>query len=390
VHRFFADWYRVAAIEPQPETLQKRWDAIHRTVRDLDVGDALEVVRLFYGSPRCLPRFAERYRDAFKARDVTFPMRDNEAEIRVLAGATIVALLDSRPGPVADVTALAVACADCRGLRSGERIGDMLAEARRYLWSRSSDLRVAKEAPPAPPPSVDVSTLLEPLQSALEAKQTRDPDFQGVLESMPAPGGAARSTPGPALELITKAIQSLASALTEVAVAGTEAVAQQGRSLQLHREEVNVLWWLFAEHSRDLGHRMASLPLPAACLVAGKELGDLVQVLPGPLAAAGVLDRMLRAVERELRPTTTVHEAVNSAPREWRAGWVASTDSERVEDLCPVLCSVRRSLETSGPDDWGPPVRTVTAVDLHRGLTPLDLAVQAYEEKLFVGALGGD
>jgi hypothetical protein len=34
-------------------------------------------------------------------------------------------------------------------------------------------------------------------------------------------------------------------------------------------------------------------------------------------------------------------------------------------------------------------VKTVTAVDLHRGLAPLDLAIQAYEEKLFVGALGG-
>jgi GTPase-associated system helical domain len=387
VHRFFADWYRVAAIEPQPETLQKRWEAIHRTVRDLDVADALEVVRLFYRSPRCLPRFAERYRDAFKARDVTFPMRDNEAEVRILAGATIVALLDSRPGPVADVTALAVASADCRGLRSGERIGDMLAEARRYLWARSSSLRQAKDARPAPLPTVDVAAWLEPLQSALEAKQTRDPDFQGVLEQMPAPG--ARSTPGPALELITKAIQSLATTVTEVAVANAEAVAEQNQRLQLHREEVNVLWWLFAEHSRDLGYRLANLPLPAACLVAGKELADLVEVLPGPLAAAGVLDRMLRAVERDLRPTTTLHEAVNSAPREWRAGWVASTDCERVEDLCPVLCSVRRSLETSGPDDWGPPVRTVTAVDLHRGLAPLDLAIQAYEEKLFVGALGG-
>jgi hypothetical protein len=387
VHRFFADWYRVAAIEPQPETLQKRWEAIHRTVRDLDVPDALEVVRLFYGSPRCLPRFAERYRDAFKARDVTFPMRDNEAEVRILAGATIVALLDNRPGPVADVTALAVASADCRGLRSGERIPDMLAEARQYLWGRSSSLRLAKEAKPAPPPTVDVTAMLEPLQSALEAKQTRDPDFQGVLDQMPAPGG--RSTPGPALELITKAIQSLAATVTEVAAANAEAAAEQGRHLQLHREEVNILWWLFAEHSRDLGYRLANLPLPAACLVAGKELADLIEVLPGPLAAAGVLDRMLRAVERELRPTTTLHEAVNSAPREWRAGWVASTDCERVEDLCPVLCSVRRSLETSGPDDWGPPVRTVTAVDLHRGLAPLDLAIQAYEEKLFVGALGG-
>jgi hypothetical protein len=188
--------------------------------------------------------------------------------------------------------------------------------------------------------------------------------------------------------VIVKAIQTVATAVLEVAAAAAEVAEEQRHGLRVLREETNILWWLFAEHSRDLGHQMAQLPLPAACVVSGKELADLVEVLPGPLAAVGVLDRMLRAVEPQLRTTTTVQEAVNAAPREWRARWAAGAECERVEDLCPVLCGIRRSLDTNGPDDWIPPVRTLTTVDVLAGLPPVELAVQAYQERLLAEAIG--
>ena len=184
-----------------------------------------------------------------------------------------------------------------------------------------------------------------------------------------------------------EAIQNVASALLEIAAAAAEVTQEHAEQLRLQREETNILWWLFAEHSRDLGHPMAALPLPAACLVAGKELADLTDVLPGPLAAMGVLDKMLRVVERELRGGSSVHQAVNEAPREWRSRWLTGVSAEPVEDLCPVICAVRRSIESDGPDDWVPPVRKATGIDPHAQVSPLDLATQVYEEALFLGAL---
>jgi hypothetical protein len=384
VHRYFADWYRVAAIEPQPDVLAKRWEAIEGLVYTLDVPEALEVVRLFFGSARGHARFVERYRDAFKAADVTFQMRDNDVELRVLAGATLASLLQGRGGPVADVVALAAVCADCRRLRPGDRIGDILREARSHLSSRSAALRLPRHVRTVAVPALDLEAMLEPLHAALQARQTRDPAFEGVMEP---PSPSARAKASPASEVVVKAIETVAAAVLEVAAAAAEVAEEQGHRLRIQREETNVLWWLFGEHSRDLERPMASLPLPAACLVAGKELADLVEVLPGPVAAAGVLDRMLRAVEREPRAATTIQEAVNGAPRDWRTEWAAAPGAERLEDLCPVLCAVRRSLDTSGADDWLPPVRTLTGVDVAAGIRPLDLAVQAYEERLLVGAV---
>jgi GTPase-associated system helical domain len=385
LHRYFADWYRTAAIEPQPDVLAKRWEAISSLVYSLDAAEALEVVRLFYGSPRTDHRFVERYRDSFKTRDLTFPMRDNDAELRVLAGATIVSLLDVRSGPVADMAALAMACADCRGLRPGERVADILRESRSYLAARSASLRAPKHVKGLTRPSVDLEGLLEPRSSGASGnKPARDADFDRVLEPFQSVGQTKQAfATGNAME----AIQNVASALLEIAAAAAEVTQEHAERLRLQREETNILWWLFAEHSRDLGHAMAALPLPAACLVAGKELADLTDVLPGPLAAMGVLDKMLRVVERELRGGTTAHQAVNEAPREWRSRWLAGLNAEPVEDLCPVICAVRRSIDSDGPDDWVPSVRKVTGVDLYAQVNPLDLATQVYEEALFIGAL---
>jgi hypothetical protein len=48
---------------------------------------------------------------------------------------------------------------------------------------------------------------------------------------------------------------------------------------------------------------------------------------------------------------------------------------------------VRRSLDTSGTDDWAPPVHKVTGVNVLANIAPLDLAFQVYEEHLLLGAV---
>jgi hypothetical protein len=66
---------------------------------------------------------------------------------------------------------------------------------------------------------------------------------------------------------------------------------------------------------------------------------------------------------------------------------MTGASAEPVEDLCPVICAVRRSIDSDGPDDWVPPARKATGIDPHAQVHPLDLAMQVYEEALFIGAL---
>src|SRR5690606_8992949 len=40
-------------------------------------------------------------------------------------------------------------------------------------------------------------------------------------------------------------------------------------------EEVNILWWLFAEFSNDVNKKFSEISAKGACLIAAKELSDL-------------------------------------------------------------------------------------------------------------------
>jgi hypothetical protein len=364
VHRDFADWYRIAAIELSGEMLEKRWQAIETFVESLDIPGALELVRLFYARPPKDSSFIETYRAAFKDTDPTFPMRDNDLELRVLAGAAIAHLLETDTAQLADATALGMVCAGYRGLRQDTSIPEIADRARNYLFKRSSSLRASKEVPTFVIPELEITELLESLKRSCQGN-----DLATLAEPIIPP------------------FEKLQSAIRQLAESTENAINCLTDLQQLRREESNILWWLFGEYSRDLNRRMADLGLPAACLVAAKELADLTVVLPGPLAATAFLDKMLRTIKPKLPDSTTLQKAVNASPREWRSRWIRKDDVELIEDLCPVLLAIMKSLETDGPDDWVPAFEKAAGIKVSESILPLDLACQAYEENLLVRAV---
>jgi len=364
VHRDFADWYRRVAIEPKGETLEKRWQAIEAFVESLDAADALELVRLFYARPSRDSGFIEKYRTTFKDTDPTFPMRDNDPELGVLAGVTLVHLLEKDAAELADVAALGMVCAACRGLRQDVPVPEIGDRARRYLLKRSSSLRASREVPAVTIPELELAEILDSLKKSCQGNNLT------VLA-----------------EPIIPPFEELQLAIRQLATSAEKAVNHLTKLQQLWQEESDILWWLFGEYSRDLNRRMADLELPGVCLVAAKELADLTVVLPGPLAAKAFLDKVLRTVKRKLPNSTTLHEAVNAPTREWRSSWIRQDDIGPVEDLCPVLLAVRKSLETDGLDDWVPAFEKAAGIKVRQSIPPLDLAYQAYEENLLVRAV---
>jgi hypothetical protein len=383
----FADWYRVVAIETRPDLVEKRRRAMEAIVPTLDVPEALELVRLAYDVPARDPRFVERYRDAFRAVDASFPVRDNAAEMGVLAAATIVSVLEQRGGAVADLAAQATMCADCQGHRPGERPPGLVSRAREYLSARAAALRTAPELAGGAKPVLNTETLLGRMEALLDLPMPargRESGIGAVLEGSYGSGSPALSWTPPAADAVGPALQSVVSAVFDVAAATAKVAEEHARRLRLHGEQLDVLWWLVAEHSRDLGQELRSLPLPVLCIVAGKELADLTAVLPGPPGAAGVLDRVLRGGEPEPGSATSILEGVNGTPRAWRTVWAGTERAQPLEDLCPVIQSVRRSLDVQGGDEWAATVWEATGVNVLEDIDPLDLARQAYEEALLL------
>jgi hypothetical protein len=110
------------------------------------------------------------------------------------------------------------------------------------------------------------------------------------------------------------------------------------RRLDIVHEHVEMLAWLMAMHSRDLDVPVASLPAGVRALVTGKELGDLVRVVPGPIARRGLL---ARALGDSSAVSVDMVDAVFNAPKEWRELF----RGQDLLDLTPLTSCIAKSAE---------------------------------------------
>jgi hypothetical protein len=344
MHRFFADWYRLAKIEPKEEFLEKRWKGIESMVDSSSVNLALDVVRLFHGKPPNDSEFFEKYRDFFQKADTTFPMRNNDHELVVLAGGSIARFLEVSGG-LADKVALATACAACQGLAPERPLPEIIDIARNYIEKRSVTIRSHRE-----------------IQHFTAA------DF----------GLAGQPAPPPTVDVLQTAIQKLISS-------ANNAINELDRSLQIEREESNILWWLFAEHSNDMNCRIADMKLPVVSIISGKELADLTAFLPGVFSAEAFLDKMLRFANKKLKEIT-LREAVSNTPGEWKNKWIREKEFGIVKDLCPVHFALSESVQ-AGQEAWVTIFENSSGITTDKPISPVRVALQVYQESLLLKSL---
>jgi hypothetical protein len=159
------------------------------------------------------------------------------------------------------------------------------------------------------------------------------------------------------------------------------------RELTIVSEEVNMLWWLISEYSRDRNERWKDIGL-AAPIIAGKELADLTRVIPGPVASAAFLDRILRLSGSDNGSSyINVKHAIEKAPREWRNQY-GSDSSIGVEDLAPVSKAIKLSLTVSDGDNWSPAFEKGTGLEANSEMLPKALAYQVFLERLLARLSG--
>ena len=127
--------------------------------------------------------------------------------------------------------------------------------------------------------------------------------------------------------------------------------------------------------------------LLATPVIAGKELADLTRVIPGPVAAAAFLDRIVRLSDSaKTSKAIKVKDAIDKTPREWREQYQFKTGG--FEDLAPVSNAIKLSLTVSDGDDWSAAFEKSTAFEASSKLLPNALAYQIFLERLLVRLSG--
>jgi hypothetical protein len=360
MHPDFADWYRTVHIEPRADELENRWQAIEAFQKKGNSSDFCDAARVFFGLTPKNDGFLPKYREEFKAVDTAFSMRDNNAELQVLAGATLANRFSERDG-WGTMTALSLVCGACEGNRKAP-VPEIVDLARRSLRDQSSSLRAAKKKIAIP--SLDVNDNLENLKTVLGNAGV---NLQTVRE--------------PLLDVLEPLLKAVDGIITWV---------KRARRIEdLRQEESDILWWLFGERSRDLDVSFGELKIPAGCLIGAKEIADLTRVLPGPLGVEAYLHKMLGLAHRELDNTVSLSDAVFACPPEWQKEFAGLQGLEAVADLCPVHLAVQKSIESGSEKKtaWHMAFQTACGLKAVMKMKPIELSVQAYRERLFVRVL---
>jgi hypothetical protein len=355
MNKYFSDWYREVNLEFDEPTLEKRWEGIEALTSKISkvYESVLEIVKVFLGLPNKGESFIDKLCENFKKTDATFPMRSNNNELKVLSGATIVQLIETKSTDFASLVSLAVLCG---GFQSSRKVllNDVFLIAQQHLKTASLEMRQAINHVNHKINKIDLNNELIELKKNIEGNLF--PNSQAQFEA-----------------IFKKIISSINS------ISATHAGFEN--TILLQQEEMDILWWIINKTSKYFLKSFVELGFYSSILVIPKELADITKILPGPYAANIFIDSMLSNFEEYENGSVTIQRAVNESSREWRKEVIDQYD---IDPIFPLHFAIYKSLETDNVDDWVSAVENGCKLKLKKKYAPNLISYQFYQECLLI------
>jgi hypothetical protein len=352
-----ADRYRAAGLNPGAEIIGWRQAPFDKLRESIDAKRAVELARLYFGLPS--PGGFEWFREPFHAEDHSFSLLDNKREAAVLAAG----LLDAGFASGKTICALAPLAAAVAGARHPEAAPEILADLEHGLADRAVSVRQRDHGNPESIRLPAASKLPADLAPAIGNDWSKVAAF---IKQTSDEGMAAVST------LATQAANVVRPLHADVADL---------------REEVQLLWWHIGGWSRILDMPFSELPTPTAAVMIAIDAADLSRTLAGPVAAPALIHRTIAAGRDGKLVKTTIKEAVDGLPNGALDKLVPPAMLVAVPDICPVLTAFAKAREIGSGSAWHAAFRKSSGLTEDAGLRTLDLAMQAFRERMILHAL---
>jgi len=342
----FADRYAEAHLQPTAEIVTARKISVARIQENADKEQLLDLVAAYYGMKPDLTWF----RDELRKEDATFSLVTGARESVILAAL----ILAGKIGESDLTSILGVVAGSVQGKRMPNEAGWLVAEARSTLAADAAAARV-------------------PQKVATPVRHSATPKLADEITA----AVAGLDAMGQALAKVRHESQESAG---YVAKQVTDALLALNANARYLREESQILWWLFGEHSRTLEKPFAAFRPAQAALIGGIELAALTEASElGPVAAEAVLERVVRCAKRDNKAQpVTLLGAVDGL----------GTDLAKLKalaparpEICPVLTAMVKAVEI-GSGKWGHAFNKATGLDAAVEFEPINLALQVYRECL--------
>ncbi|WP_312561944.1 GTPase-associated system all-helical protein GASH [Anaerospora sp.] len=345
----FCEWYRIVCVDPTHEKLQNRWDSLQKYC-DKEEFNILELTKLFFGFT-AEESFRTEFIKSYSDRDMTFPNKSDQ-EILLLAGVTLLQLLERKKQEINIV--ISVMCLSL--FKKDVIIPEIVDIVSNKLNEFSLSIRNEKIKQSINPiTDKGISELAESLESGTWSVDDVE-SFSEILTRIAANFNILENNQKKILE-----------------------------SIEVYKEDSNILSWLFGEWSNDLSKPLnKKIDQSQISFILGKELADLVQQVPGPYSAKAFLVKMLGHCKAD-KSNITLVEMIDLLDKKWKKQLLNDYSIIAGGENTPVMLAIYKSLETSEPNVWKYAYQNVMGINVEEVKSdPLTWSYQMYLECLLI------
>lgn len=350
------EWYRIVNAQPRSQTIDNRKATARDVVKAIDeakdwhlpLGCAAGVVAGFDANFTQDSPVVQSLVVAIRAHESAFPqdLTENALALRACAAIALGEILvrNGDQAPAADALLIASV------LRSG--LGARPSPKGKHLKQMLDELGGAAAK------VLDSGGLLRRRRLVTQVQQ-----FEKLQETADLPAAWKSFVP------------ALKSAMKEI--------AQQSA---IDREELNILWWMFAGVSSTTGEPIAEMPPGAAVLCCGAELGG--QCLVPPPSSLEAMVR--RAYEAGRKPQGMTDRGIEKVVADWGdqlPNVLVPDEDARVlartyPSLFPLSWLSDRFLASHGATGWAAEFERITDVPANHARPPANWAIQVFRERV--------
>lgn len=130
------------------------------------------------------------------------------------------------------------------------------------------------------------------------------------------------------------------------------------------------------------------LDLGLTAVLAGVDMADMSRSATGPAAAPAIFQRIIIAGRKGRTAKIAIKDAVDALPRDQLDRLKLPNALGTVSEICPVLTAFAKAKESGASPAWHMAYANTTGLDAGAAFAPLDLAVQAFRERLLLRGIG--
>lgn len=348
----FVRWSRGANLQGDQERATKRLNGALQGAKTATPQHVEAMLQVCFGKQGADKTSLDQVIAWFTTADKDFVPSDNANELLALSGATLATMLRSS-SPARASSALAITLASFGSKRKHKLEFDLPGMAEEVLRDLAINTR-RRAAPPSLKAAPDLKKPLETLTTEMQQ------------QAYPTGAIAAANT-------LSKGVTAGFKAISDTLADHLQYVHRQ---IAIQDEELQMLWWLLNGWSQGRSMPFTEIPEKSRLIVFAKELADLTDTLPGPIAVDALLVRAGVASDRDV----TIPAALNACDGEWLR---TVTPSPGLSPLTrPLHLAIARKVETGDETAWVAGWSAATGIAKDAKFAPSLLARLFYREFL--------